>query len=93
MHIPPKNFVRIRHYGLLSNHNKRNLIPICRNQIGCREFLRRFKNNDNKGLRAPFLIFCHPHKVPFQILLFQVGKTNAFTPDPFYILKIINTDI
>lgn len=46
MHIPPKNFVRIRHYGLLSNHNKRKLIPICRNLIGCREFLRRFKNND-----------------------------------------------
>ena len=46
MHVPPKNFVRIRHYGLLSNHNKRNLIPICRNLIGCREFLRRFKKND-----------------------------------------------
>lgn len=46
MHIPPKNFVRIRHYGLLSNHNKRDLIPICRNLIGCREFLRRFKKND-----------------------------------------------
>lgn len=46
MHIPPKNFVRIRHYGLLSNHNKRKLIPICRNLIGCREFLRRFKNNN-----------------------------------------------
>ena len=46
MHVPPKNFVRIRHYGLISNHNKRKLIPICRNLIGCREFLRRFKNND-----------------------------------------------
>lgn len=46
MHIPPKNFVRIRHYGLLSNHNKRDLIPICRNLIGCREVLRRFKKND-----------------------------------------------
>ena len=45
-HIPPKGFVRIRHYGLLSNHNKQRLIPICRNLIGCREFLRRFRNND-----------------------------------------------
>lgn len=44
MHIPPKGFVRIRHYGLISNHNKRKLIPICRNLIGCREFLRRFKD-------------------------------------------------
>lgn len=46
MHIPPKRFVRIRHYGLLSNQNKRRLIPICRNLIGCRKFLRRFKKDD-----------------------------------------------
>lgn len=46
MHIPPKGFVRIRHYGILSNHNKRKLIPICRNLIGCRKFLRKFRNND-----------------------------------------------
>lgn len=46
MHIPPKRFVRIRHYGILSNQNKRKLIPLCRNLIGCREFLRRFKKND-----------------------------------------------
>lgn len=46
MHVPPKGFIRIRHYGLLSNHNKRRLIPICRNLIGCREFLRRFRKDD-----------------------------------------------
>lgn len=46
MYVPPKGFVRIRHYGLLSNHNKRKLIPICRNLIGCREFLRRFRKED-----------------------------------------------
>ena len=46
MHIPPRRFVRIRHYGLLSNQNKRRLIPICRNLIGCREFLCRFKKDD-----------------------------------------------
>jgi len=46
MHIPPKGFVRIRRYGLLSNHNKRRLIPLCRNLIGCREFLRRFREGD-----------------------------------------------
>ena len=38
--------VCIRHYGLLSNQNKRRLIPICRNLIGCREFLCRFKKDD-----------------------------------------------
>ena len=41
-----KAIIRIRHYGLLSNHNKRRLIPICRNLIGCREFLRRFRKDD-----------------------------------------------
>ena len=46
MHVPPKGFVRIRHYGLLSSHNKRKLIPVCRNLIGCREFLRRFRKDD-----------------------------------------------
>ena len=46
MHVPPKRFVRIRHYGLLSNHNKNRLIPLCRNLIGCREFLRRFRKDD-----------------------------------------------
>ncbi len=45
-HVPPKGFVRIRHYGILSSQNKRKLIPICRNLIGCREFLRRFKKDD-----------------------------------------------
>ena len=46
MHIPPKRFVRIRHYGILSNQNKRRLIPICKNLIGCRNFLCRFKKDD-----------------------------------------------
>ncbi len=46
MHVPPKGFVRIRHYGILSNQNKRKLIPICRNLTGCREFLRRFRKDD-----------------------------------------------
>lgn len=46
MHVPPERFVRIRHYGILSNQSKRKLIPICRNLIGCREFLRRFRKDD-----------------------------------------------
>lgn len=46
MHVPPKGFVRIRHYGIFSNQNKRKLIPICRNLIGCREFLKRFRKDD-----------------------------------------------
>ena len=46
MPVPPRRFVRIRHYGLLSNQKKRPLIPLCRNLIGCREFLRRFRKDD-----------------------------------------------
>lgn len=46
MHVPPKGFVRIRHYGILSSQKKRKLTPICRNLIGCREFLRRFREDD-----------------------------------------------
>ncbi len=46
VHVPPKGFVRIRHYGILSNQNKRKLIHICRNLICCREFLRRFRKDD-----------------------------------------------
>ena len=46
MHVPPKGFVRIGHYRILSNQNKRKLIPICRNLIDCREFLRRFRKDD-----------------------------------------------
>lgn len=33
-------------YGILSNQNKHKLIPICRNLISCREFLRRFREDD-----------------------------------------------
>ena len=46
MHVPPRRFVRIRHYGLLSNQKKRRLIPLCRNLLGCREFMRRFRKAD-----------------------------------------------
>lgn len=50
MHIPPKRFVRIRHYGLLSNRNKNSRISICRNLIGCRKFLSRFNRSDKPSI-------------------------------------------
>lgn len=50
MHVPPRRFVRIRHYGLLSNQKKRKLIPLCRNLIGCREFLSRFRGFDKPSI-------------------------------------------
>lgn len=33
MHVLPKGFVRIRHYGLLSNRSKKVKLKICRNLI------------------------------------------------------------
>lgn len=46
MHVPPKRFVRIRHYGLLSSRNKNRKITLCRNLLGCQKYLSRLKNLD-----------------------------------------------
>ena len=46
MHVPPKRFVRIRHYGLLSSRNKRSKITLCRNLLGCKKYLSRLKDLD-----------------------------------------------
>ena len=51
MHVPPKRFVRIRHYGLLSSRNKKRKIPLCRNLLGCKKYLSRLK-----ALDAPAII-------------------------------------
>lgn len=51
MHVPPKRFVRIRHYGLLSSRNKNRKITLCRNLPGCRKYISRLK-----GLDAPAII-------------------------------------
>lgn len=44
MHVPPKRFVRIRHYGILSARNKRNKLTLCRNLSKSREYISRLKN-------------------------------------------------
>ena len=44
MHVPPKQFVRIRHYGLLSCRNKRKKITHCRNLLGCKKYISTLKN-------------------------------------------------
>ena len=46
MHVPPKHFVRIRHYGLLSSRNKVGKLTLCRNLLGCRKYLSRLKSLD-----------------------------------------------
>ena len=46
MHVPPKRFVRIRHYGLLSSRNKNTKITMCRNILGCQKDISRLKDMD-----------------------------------------------
>lgn len=43
MHVPPKRFVRIRHYGLLCSRTKRHELTLCRNILGCRVYLSRLQ--------------------------------------------------
>ena len=46
MHVPPKGFVRIRHYGLLSSRSKNKKLTLCRNLLGCKKYLSRLKNKE-----------------------------------------------
>ena len=34
LHVVPKGFVRIRHYGVLANRNRAAAVAVCRNQLG-----------------------------------------------------------
>ena len=44
MHILPKGFVRIRHYGLLASRCKKEKIKLCRNLLGCEQYISRLRN-------------------------------------------------
>ncbi len=46
MHVPPKRFVRIRHYGLLCTRTKTRHLTLCRNLLGCKQYLSRLKDMD-----------------------------------------------
>ncbi len=35
LHLLPRGFVRIRHFGLLANSSRNELIPLCRNLLAC----------------------------------------------------------
>lgn len=44
MHVLPKGFVRIRYYGLLSCRTKTEKMTLCRNLLGCRQYISKLKN-------------------------------------------------
>jgi len=44
MHVPPKRFVRIRHYGLLSSRTKKQNLTLCRNLLGCQKYLSKLRD-------------------------------------------------
>ena len=50
MHVLPKGFVRIRHYGLLSSRNKKEKLTLCRNLLGCKKYLSRLKEMDAREM-------------------------------------------
>ena len=46
MHVPPKRFVRIRHYGLLCSRSKRKKLTLCRNLLGCQKYLSKLRDKE-----------------------------------------------
>ena len=46
MHVPPKRFVRIRHYGLLCSRSKRKKLTLCRNLLVCKKYLSKFQDKE-----------------------------------------------
>ena len=46
MHVPPKRFVRIRHYGLLCSRSKHKKLALCRNLLGCQKYLSKLRGKE-----------------------------------------------
>lgn len=80
MHVLPKGFVRIRHYGLLSCRSKKEKKTLCRNLLGCEQYL---SNLRDKTMAEKILIlynrdlskcrYCgepiHTYKIPGKYML------------------------
>ena len=43
MHVLPKGFVRIRYYGLLACRCKKDKMTLCRNLLGCEQYISRLR--------------------------------------------------
>ncbi len=50
MHVLPKGFVRIRHYGLLCCRTKKDNMTLCRNLIGCKQYLSELRGMNTEEL-------------------------------------------
>ena len=50
MHVPPRGFVRIRHYGLLSSRSKGRKLTLARNLLGCMKHISRLKDLDGAAI-------------------------------------------
>ena len=50
MHVPPRGFVRIRHYGLLSSRSKGRKLTLARNLLGCMKYISRLKDLDGAAI-------------------------------------------
>lgn len=82
MHVPPKRFVRIRHYGLLSSRNKSRKITLCRNLLGCEKYISWLKEMDAPAI-IKFLYnkdvcicsSCGGRIIPFPTGQYQVRPT------------------
>ena len=46
MHVPPKRFMRLRHYGLLCSRSKKKHLILCRNLLGCQKYLSRLRGKE-----------------------------------------------
>ena len=46
MHVPPRRFVRIRHYGLLCSRGKHKKLTLCRNLLGCKKYLSKLRDKE-----------------------------------------------
>ena len=52
MHVPPRRFVRIRHYGLLCSRSKKKHLTLCRNLLGCKKYLSKLREMEMPEILA-----------------------------------------
>lgn len=76
MHVPPKRFVRIRHYGLLSSRNKKKKITLCRNILGCKNIFPSWKIWMHLPLSVFFIIKIYASALPVVVRLFLCLQNN-----------------